>query len=240
MDVDYTIDWNKVEEQFTDNTKMLIINNPHNPSGKVFTHSDVNSLKTILQKHHNCILLSDEVYEYITFENKHISINTIPEIREKSIIVSSFGKSFHITGWKVGYIICPEKLLNEIKKVHQFLVFSVNSVAQICLEKYLQIVEINDLSTFYKEKRDFFRNLLLNSKFELLPCEGTYFQTLSYKNISEISDLDFANLLVKKHGVASIPMSVFNENKKDNYHLRFCFAKDNQTLINASEKLCKI
>ena len=240
LETDFTVDWNKVEHAINSKTKMLIVNNPHNPSGKIFTQADIQSLKQIFIKNHQLYLLSDEVYEYITFEEKHISINSIPEIRERAIIVSSFGKTFHITGWKIGYLIAPENIMNEIKKVHQFLVFCVNNLAQVSLAKYLQIVDIDLLGAFYQEKRDYFRKLIQGSKFDILPSEGSFFQALSYKNITKQKDTDFVIELVKNHGIAAIPMSVFYENNLDNQILRFCFAKDNLTLEKAAEKLCQI
>jgi len=160
MEADFSIDWNKVEKAISAKTKLLIINNPHNPSGKIFSEQDIAILTAIMQKYEQLLLLSDEVYEYITFEQKHISINTIEKIRERSIIVSSFGKTFHITGWKIGYLIAPEYLMTEIKKVHQFLVFCVNSVAQISLDLYLKVIDLNQLGSFYQEKRNFFKNFL--------------------------------------------------------------------------------
>jgi methionine transaminase len=240
MEDDFSIDWNKINEVINNNTKLLIINNPHNPSGKVFNQSDINSLKEIMLKNEQLLLLSDEVYEYISFEQKHISINSIPELCNRTIIISSFGKTFHITGWKIGYLLAPEYLMNEIKKVHQFLVFSVNSISQVALKKYLEVVNVNQLGSFYQQKRDFFRSLLKKSNFDLLPCDGTYFQTVSYSSISKLNDVDFANYLVKEKGVATIPMSVFYESRKDNKHLRFCFAKDNETILKSTELLCKI
>ena len=156
------------------------------------------------------------------------------------MIVSSFGKTFHITGWKIGYIIAPEKLMIEIKKVHQFLVFSVNSLAQACISDYLKVTKVESLSDFYKIKRDFFRENMKSSRFELFPCDGTYFQIASYKSISSESDLDFSKRLMKEFGVAAIPLSVFNGNQDDQKLIRFCFAKDEQTLISATERLCKI
>jgi methionine aminotransferase len=197
-------------------------------------------LEKILEKFPNVVLLSDEVYEYITFEKKHISVNSIQNLRNKSIIISSFGKTFHITGWKVGYLIAPEKLLIELKKVHQFLVFSVNSVAQFTLSKYLEKVDVKSLGAFYQEKRDLFRKLLANSRFKLLPAEGSYFQVVDYSAISSEKDTDFCIRLVKEYGVAAIPLSVFNKDGKDQHLIRFCFAKDDETLIKACERLCKI
>lgn len=240
MEADFTVDWNKVEQAITTKTKMLLVNNPHNPSGKVFTQEDIEALKSILLKHEQVFLLSDEVYEYITFEQKHISINTIPELINRSIIVSSFGKTFHITGWKVGYIVAPDYVLNEIKKVHQYLVFCVNSVAQHSLNAYLKVAEVEKLGAFYQSKRNQFQELMKDSRFKLLPSEGTYFQAADYSAISQENDVAFCERLVKEFGVAAIPMSVFYKDKIDNKIIRFCFAKDDQTLIQAAEKLCKI
>lgn len=190
-----------------------------------------------MDKNPNLLVLSDEVYEYITFEQKHISIHNRPKLWNRCISVSSFGKTFHITGWKIGYLIAPAPLLNEIKKVHQFLVFSVNSVAQATLAEYLEVVDVSSLSGFYQQKRDYFRTLLKDTKFTLLPCEGTYFQTVSYENISTENDVDFSKRLVKEYGVATIPVSSFIAEEKDNHTIRFCFAKDDATLFNAAQKL---
>jgi methionine aminotransferase len=169
-----------------------------------------------------------------------LSAHSSEILRNKSIIVSSFGKTFHITGWKIGYLIAPEELIVEIKKVHQFLVFCVNSLAQATLAEYLKVIDVSTLGKFYQEKRDFFRNGMKNSKFELLPCEGTYFQVASYKRISDENDLDFTKRLVTEFGVATIPLSVFNADGADRNLIRFCFAKEDETLTNAIERLCKI
>ncbi len=237
---DFLPNWELIEQHISEKTSLLIINNPHNPSGRIFTETDFQALEQLLYKYPKIRLLSDEVYEYITFEKKHISVNSIENLRKKSLIVSSFGKTFHITGWKVGYIIAPESLLNEVKKVHQFLVFSVNSVAQFTLSKYLEKVDATSLGAFYQTKRDLFKSLLKNSRFKLLPSEGSYFQVVDYSAISTEKDTDFCIRLVKEHGVAAIPLSVFNKDGKDQCLIRFCFAKDDETLIKASEKLCKI
>ncbi len=237
---DFSPDWEKIEKSINAKTRLLIINNPHNPSGKIFSTQDIEHLERLMLLYPKLILLSDEVYEFITFEEKHISVNTLPTIRERSVIVSSFGKTFHITGWKIGYLIAPEDLMKEIKKVHQFLVFCVNSVAQAALSKYLDHVDVMDLGKFYQEKRDFFKALMQKSRFELLPSQGTYFQLASYAQISELNDVDFCKELVEKHGVAAIPLSVFNDDGNDRKLIRFCFAKDNDTLIKATERLCKI
>jgi methionine aminotransferase len=237
---DFLPNWELIEQHISEKTSLLIVNNPHNPSGRIFTETDFQALEQLLDKYPKIRLLSDEVYEYITFEKKHISVNSIENLRKKSLIVSSFGKTFHITGWKVGYIIAPEGLLNEVKKVHQFLVFSVNSVAQFTLSKYLEKVDVKSLGAFYQTKRDLFRKLLAGSRFRLMPSEGSYFQVVDYSAISTEKDTDFCIRLVKEHGVAAIPLSVFNKNGKDQHLIRFCFAKDDETLIKACEKLCKI
>jgi len=237
---DYSPNWEKIEDAFSNQTRMIIVNNPHNPSGRILNHDDFKKLEQLLDKYPNVMLLSDEVYEYITFEKKHISVNSIENLRKKSIIISSFGKTFHITGWKIGYLVAPLELMKEIHKVHQFLVFSVNSIAQVALSKYMEIVNVNELGSFYQNKRDLFRHLVKNSRFELLPSEGTYFQVASYKNISNDSDIDFTQRLVKEFGVATIPMSVFNNDGKDDHLIRFCFAKDEETLRKAAIQLCKI
>ena len=240
LGTDFLPDWNKIENAITPKTRMIITNNPHNPSGRVWSMKDIETLENILIKNPNVLLLSDEVYEFITFEQKHISIHTRKALHDRTIITSSFGKTFHITGWKIGYLVAPDHLMREIKKVHQFNVFSVNSVAQACLSEYLQQTDVSTLGSFYQEKRDLFQRLLNGSKFKLLPCEGTYFQTVDYSAISQESDVEFCKTLTTKYGVAAIPISVFNKNGNDQKIIRFCFAKDNQTLISATKKLCAI
>lgn len=237
---DFTPNWERVEQAITPKTRMLIVNNPHNPSGRIFSLEDIEQLERILAKHPNVLLLSDEVYEFITFEEKHISANTRKNLIDRTIVVSSFGKTFHITGWKVGYLVAPEHLMIEIKKVHQFLVFCVNSVAQVALSEYLDKVDVLQLGSFYQDKRNLFRNLIKESRFELLPSEGSYFQVASYAQISQEADTEFCKRLVSEHGVATIPLSVFNADGRDLKLIRFCFAKDTDTLTQAAERLCKI
>ena len=237
---DFLPDWDKINEACGDKTKMIITNNPHNPTGRTWGNDDMEQLEVLMDKHPALLLLSDEVYEYITFEKKHISVNQRASLIDRSIITSSFGKTFHITGWKMGYLIAPISLMTEIKKVHQFNVFSVNSLAQAALAQYLPQVQLAELGGFYQKKRDLFRSLLKESRFELDPCEGTYFQVARYDEISELSDVEFCKQLTTQHGVAAIPVSVFNADQRDNKQIRFCFAKDDETLIKASEKLCKI
>lgn len=237
---DFTPNWETINIVTNDTTKLIIINNPHNPTGKTWTSTDFFQLEKLVDSYPNLLILSDEVYEYITFEQAHISVHHRPKLWNKSISISSFGKSFHITGWKIGYAIAPEHLMKEIKKVHQFMVFSVNSISQIAISEYLDSVDVKSLRCFYEQKRDFFRNLLKDTKLQLLPCEGTYFQVASYAAISDENDLDFTKRLVIEFGVATIPISTFYANGKDTKCIRFCFAKDDQTLIQAAERLQKL
>lgn len=237
---DFTIDWEAIREAFNSQTRMIIINNPHNPSGKIWSKNDFTELEKLLEVYPDVIVLSDEVYEFITFENKHISINEREKLKNRSVVISSFGKSFHITGWKIGYCVAPEHIMAEIKKVHQFLVFSVNSIAQAAIAEYLDLVEMAGLGIFYQQKRDFFRSEMQQSRFDFLPSEGTYFQVASYARISSENDIDFTKRLTIEHGVAAIPLSAFNQNKKDSRLIRFCFAKDNGTLSEAAKRLSHI
>lgn len=237
---DYTTNWERIDQACSAKTKMIIINNPHNPTGKILSYSDFTALELLMEKFPRLLLLSDEVYEYITFEQKHISAHSRKKLIDRCITVSSFGKSFHITGWKIGYLVAPEYLMKEIKKVHQFLVFSVNSICQVAISEYLDIVSVNEIGSFYQEKRDYFRSLLVNSQFKLMDCEGTYFQVASYAAISQESDVAFCKRLIIEHGVAAIPISTFYENGKDLKLIRFCFAKDDATLVAAANRLNKI
>lgn len=240
MREDFTIDWRELRQTVNQKTRILIINNPHNPSGKMMDQSDYDALVQVMIDHPNLILCSDEVYEFITFEKTHFSAHNHEILRNRSVIVSSFGKTFHLTGWKVGYLIAPEYILKEIKKVHQYLVFSVNSVAQKTLADYISTTDVTTLGKFYQDKRDRFKELMAKSKFEFLPSEGTYFQTVKYPAISDLPDVQFCEWLVKEVGVAAIPLSVFYEELTDYHTIRFCFAKTDDTLIQAAERLCKI
>ena len=240
LNEDYSPNLNTIESAISSKTKMIVINNPHNPTGRIWTEPEFEALETILEKHPQIIVLADEVYEYISFSHPHISFNTRSKLIDRTIIASSFGKSLHVTGWKVGYLIAPENLLQEIKKVHQFLVFSVSSLAQYSIAEYLTVVDFKEISKMYQAKLDLFRNALKNSRFELLPCDGTYFQVVNYNQISSKNDVDFAKELITDYGVASIPISVFYNDATDKQMLRFCFAKTDETLLAAAEKLCKI
>lgn len=237
---DFSPNWELIGATMNSKTKMIIINNPHNPTGKTWSENDFVQLEKLLELYPKVLVLSDEVYEYITFENKHISIHHREKLKNRSVSVSSFGKSFHITGWKIGYLIAPEHLMIEIKKVHQFLVFSVNSIAQYAINDYMDLIQVSELGNFYQQKRDLFRNLMQNSKFELLPCEGSYFQIASYAAISDETDLDFTKRLVIEFGVATIPLSPFYADGKQTQCIRFCFAKEDNTLIEATNRLLKL
>lgn len=240
MTDDLMPDWQRISDSISDKTRLIITNNPHNPSGRVWSERDMEELERIMMVNPQLLLLSDEVYEYITFEQKHLSVNQRSSIRDRAIVVSSFGKTYHITGWKIGYLVAPENLMSEIKKVHQFNVFSVNSTGQEALAKYVPVSAPEELGSMYKAKRNLFTSLLKESKFKLLPSQGTYFQVADYSNISDENDIDFCKHLTEKVGVAAIPISVFNASGKDNKLIRFCFAKQEATLIEATKKLCKI
>lgn len=240
LHTDYAPNFNTIEKAITSKTRLLIINNPHNPTGKIWSTEDFEALETLLDKYPKIVLLSDEVYEYISFKHTHISVHTRPKLVDKSIVVSSFGKSLHVTGWKVGYLIAPKNIMQEIKKVHQFLVFSVNSISQHVISKYLDIVDFNEIATMYARKKQLFQKLLADSRFEILPSEGTYFQLVSYKGISTKNDMDFATELITKYGVAAIPISVFYQDATDRQMLRFCFAKTDDTLMAAGKQLVEI
>ncbi len=233
---DYSIDWEAVEQKVSKKTRMIIINTPHNPTGKVLKKHDLLKLQEIVSGT-DVLVLSDEVYEHIVFdEHKHQSVARFKDLRERSFITYSFGKTFHVTGWKLGYCIAPKALMKEFQKVHQYNVFCVNHPLQIALNQYLQKEEnYLQLAEFYQEKRDYFLDLIKDSRLTFTPSEGTYFQTVSYKTITKEKDTDYAIRLIKEKKLASIPVSVFNKNMQDDKVLRFCFAKQNKTLEAAAE-----
>ena len=237
----YKVDWQEVEQKINSKTKMVIINSPQNPSGTIFSKSDMLELQKLL-KDTNIILLSDEVYEHIIFDGKqHESACLFPDLKTRSFVIASFGKTFHNTGWKVGYCCAPKVLMNEFKKVHQFNVFCVNHPVQKALADYLQEPNhYTELAAFYQERRDWFLGLLKASRFKFKPSQGTYFQILDYSEITTEADLDFAKRLTVENKIAGIPLSVFNDKGLDNKMLRFCFAKTKETLEQAAEILCEI
>lgn len=238
---DYDVNWEVVKESLSSKTKMIIINNPHNPSGKLFSEEDMERLSEIANDN-DLLVLSDEVYEHIVFDKKeHQSAARFPELASRTFITASFGKTFHNTGWKMGYCLAPEILMNEFQKVHQFNVFCVNHPIQKALATYLKTPEnYTHLSDFYQQKRDLFLRLIKDSKFKAIPSGGTYFQLLDYSGISDLGDVDFAERLLKTHGVATIPTSVFNVGNLDFKQIRVCFAKTNETLEEAAKILNKL
>lgn len=237
----YEIDWNEVRALVNEKTKMIILNNPNNPSGRILKENDIQELIHIV-KDTSILILSDEVYENIVFDGKeHLSICKYPELKERSLLVASFGKLFHVTGWKVGYCAAPKALTDEFRKVHQFNVFCVNTPIQLALAEYMKNDDhYNHLNTFFQEKRDFLRRGLANTSFEVLDCEGTYFQALKYDKISDKNDLEFASELTITHKVATVPFSSFYKNKLNENVIRLCFAKKEETIEKAIENLSKI
>lgn len=238
---DYRINWNLVRRLVSSKTKMIVLNSPHNPTGTVLQEEDIRELIN-LTNNTDILILSDEVYEHIIFDGQpHRSMARYPELVERSLICASFGKLFHITGWKVGYCMAPAWLTNEFRKVHQFNVFSVNTPMQHALAEFMSIKEAYlNLAAFYQQKRDYFRAGLENTRFKLLPCAGSYFQSVNYSAISEENDLDFAKRLISEFGVAAVPNSAFYSKKTDFGILRFCFAKKQETLAKAIEQLIKV
>ncbi|EGV42289.1 aminotransferase class I/II-fold pyridoxal phosphate-dependent enzyme [Bizionia argentinensis JUB59] len=238
---DYKINWEEVAAKISTKTKMIIINTPHNPSGTVLARKDMLKLQA-LTIGTEIIILSDEVYEHMIFDAlKHQSICLFAELKERSFIVASFGKTFHNTGWKMGYCCAPKELMTEFQKVHQFNVFSVNSAMQKGLADYLQEPKhYLELADFYQEKRDYFLSLIQDSKFTFTPSQGTYFQVLDFSKITKENDVEFAEKLTVEKGLASIPLSVFNLDQKDDKMLRFCFAKTNDTLKKAADILNRL
>lgn len=237
----YQVDWKMVQKIINQKTKMIIINTPQNPTGSILTAADMAELERIT-KNTEIVILSDEVYEHIIFDGyEHQSVARYPKLAERSFIVYSFGKTFHATGWKTGYCLAPQNLMAEFRKAHQFNVFCVNTPLQMAFADYLQD-ETNylGLGEFYQEKRDFFVNLFKGSAYKIVPSSGTYFQLLGYEKLSDKKDTEFAELLTKEHKVGSIPISVFYHKAQDNKVLRFCFAKGNDTLERAAERLLKV
>jgi methionine aminotransferase len=237
----YSIDWIEVRNRLSNRTKLIILNSPHNPTGTSLSIHDFHELETIVEGK-NIFILSDEVYEHILFDGRvHQSVLKYPTLRNKSFCVSSFGKTYHITGWRMGYCIAPAYLTTEFRKVHQYNTFSAHTAIQYALADMLDYEELyTSLASFFENKRNTFSALLKKSRFEIFPSSGTYFQLASYKNISNEHDVDFALRLVKQHGIACIPVSVFYHDKRDDHVVRFCFAKQNHTLEQAAEILCKI
>lgn len=237
----YQVDWNTVAQRISNQTKMIIINTPHNPSGTVMSETDMLKLQE-LTRGTDIVILSDEVYEHIIFDGEtHQSVCRFKDLKQRSFITASFGKTFHNTGWKLGYCCAPKPLMEAFRNVHQFNVFSVHHPTQKGLADYMQEPKhYLELAEFYQDKRDTFLDLIKTSRFKFTPSKGTYFQVLDYSEITDEYDVDFAKRLTKAHKVASIPLSVFNDNNRDDKVLRFCFAKTDDTLMQAAKILNQI
>lgn len=239
---DFSVDWQRVRDAITPKTRMIVINSPHNPSGAVLDAGDLDALAAMV-RNTEIFVLSDEVYEHITFDGlAHESVLRHAELAARSFVVSSFGKTYHCTGWKVGYCIAPAQLSAEFRKVHQYLTFCTFTPAQLAFADALERDPQHylDLPAFYQARRDRFRALLAPSKFKLLPVKGAYFQVVDYSTISQNDDLTFCEWLVREAGVAAIPVSAFYETPPDAHLIRLCFAKNDDTLRSAAERLCQL
>ena len=237
----YRIDWDRVAASITPKTRVLMINSPHNPSGMILRDADMRALQEIVVRH-DLMVISDEVYEHMIFDGEpHKSASCYPALAERSIVVSSFGKTFHVTGWKVGSVVAPKAIMAEFRKVHQFNVFVTNSVMQVGLATYMQSPQrYLGLPTFYQRKRDFFREGLSRTPFKLYPCEGTFFQLVDYSALSDKTEVEFSQWLTREIGVAAIPLSSFYQDPVENKTVRFCFAKKEDTLSRAIDRLARL
>lgn len=238
---DFAINWDELQAAITPRTRMIIINTPHNPSAQVLTPDDLDRLAA-LTRNTDIVVLSDEVYEHILFDGrKHCGMATHPELAERSVIVSSFGKTFHVTGWRVGYCLAPAALMTELVKVHQFMMYAADTPMQVGFAHYLQKAEnYLSLSRFYQEKRDRLLTLMKDSPFKLLPCAGSFFMLASYGHFSDESDSEMVKRLIVDHGVATIPLSAFYMDGTDNKLIRLSFAKDDATLQAGAAALCNV
>lgn len=238
---DFKIDWEKVKAKISPKTKAILINTPHNPVGTVFSKEDLDSLADIIRGK-DIYIISDEVYEHIVFDGEvHHSMMTHPELKERSFVCNSVGKTYHVTGWKIGYCLAPAALTKEFRRIHQYITFCTVSPMQYALADFLKLPEHYEaLSDFYQRKRDRFNEALQASRFTFKPSKGSFFQIVSYEKITNEYDYDLAIRLTKEIKVASVPVSVFYKDKKDDKLLRFCFAKDDDILDKAAELLCKL
>lgn len=236
---DFRIDWQRVQDEISDRTRLIILNNPHNPTGSVWSEQDIDSLRQVVNGR-NILLLADEVYEHITFDGrKHLSLLRYPDLAERAFCVFSFGKTYHVTGWRIGYCIAPQTLTREFLKIHQNINFSTNAPLQFALADFLQKDPQYSvkLAGFYQDKRDLFNKLLGHSRFEIKSSEGTFFQLAEYGRISDENDIEFAARLTRQHKVAAIPVSVFYRDPPAQRVIRFCFAKNDETLKLAAQRL---
>ena len=237
----YTIDWNEVQNAVNSKTKLIILNYPHNPTGAVLSKEDISNLSGIVNDS-GIFIVSDEAYEHIIFDGlQHESMSRYPQLAQRSFVICSFGKSYHTTGWKIGYCLAPEALSSELQKIHQYLTFASNTPIQAAYGEFMQKKDLYlGLPDFYQQKRDLFLSLISKSRFNPLTCKGTYYQMLDYSQISKESDFKFAKRLTVEYGVAAIPPSALYHQKDDHNVLRFCFAKKSDTLEMAAEKLCQV
>ncbi|MBT8053984.1 MAG: aminotransferase class I/II-fold pyridoxal phosphate-dependent enzyme [Gammaproteobacteria bacterium] len=236
---DFGIDWQRVESEVNDRTRLIILNNPHNPTGSVWNEDDIESLRRLVAGR-NILLLADEVYEHITFDGKaHLSLLRYPDLAARAFCIFSFGKTYHVTGWRVGYCVAPSELMREFLKVHQNISFSTNAPMQFALADFLRDSPRYhlELGSFYQTKRNYFNQILDKSSFILKPAAGSFFQLADYSRISDESDTMFAARLTREHKVAAIPVSVFYRNPPEQRIVRFCFAKSDQTLAEAARRL---
>ncbi|MDQ9011469.1 methionine aminotransferase [Acinetobacter gerneri] len=238
---DFSVDWNQVKDAINDRTRMVIVNTPHNPSGTIWSREDWRNLIDLIADK-NIVVISDEVYEHLIYdEQKHISALSFPELRERSFVIGSFGKTFHVTGWKTGYCIATPSLMKLFRQVYQFANFCGVTPVQMALASYMQQhpEHIENLAQFYQNKRDLFLSGLSQSRFSFTPAQGTFFQTLDYAQIRpDLNDVDMCKYLAEEHKIVAIPVSVFYENSPKNLRLiRFCFAKKEQTLLQACDIL---
>ena len=240
----FAIPWDKLAASISAKTRLIILNSPNNPTGSVLSMTDYNALADILRRpeHRQILILSDEVYEHMVYDGQHhVSLSAHPELAQRAFVISSFGKTFHVTGWKVGYVCAPAAMSVEFRKVHQFTVFTVNTPTQYGIAAYMQETGTYlNLSDFYQIKRDLFREGLKQTRCQLLPVQGTYFQCVDYRAISELPELEFATWLTREVGVAAIPVSAFYRSGVESGLVRFCFAKQEQTLNQALKKLAQI
>ncbi|HSD63186.1 MAG TPA: methionine aminotransferase [Ignavibacteriaceae bacterium] len=238
---DFSIDWDKVRGAITDKTRLIFLNSPHNPTGSVITESDIQNLEDIT-RHNDIFVLSDEVYEHIVFDGKrHFSIACSKELSKKAFVISSFGKTYHTTGWKIGYCLAPGYLMKEFRKIHQFMVFAVNTPIQHAYAEFMENEShYLSLNNFYENKRNILLRHLKNSRWKIKPASGTYFQLLDYSGITKLNDMEFTEELTIKAGVATIPLSPFYSDKKSDSLIRVCFAKKDEVLKEAADILSNI
>lgn len=235
---DFKVNWNEIKSLINAKTRMIIINTPHNPTGSVLSADDLLTLEKITENT-NILVLSDEVYEHLIFDGlRHESLLHYPKLAERSFVVGSFGKTFHATGWKTGFVLAPASLTQEVRKVHQFVTFTSNTPVQYALAEFITNKDnYEKVPLFYQQKRDEFVSLIKNSQFEIIPCYGTYFQLLRYQNLSQENEFDFAVRLTKEYGLATVPVSPFYHHQQNNHLLRVCFAKGSETLQKAAKIL---